>query len=249
MHPANAHLAVPIAARTEEPSQMVLPPRPTGTMYASQPRPVTWKSWPVIVIAIAVVAIVAAVVLMVWPPSDATKANAGTLAPPPAPERMDTNPMPPSTGGGGPQGGVDPWTNKRGGAPDPAPAPGIAPDIDDIDPDDPADPNNRGSLRDPFGSRGGGLGSLGGTRSLAMMTAMFHKACDRLTSCGTADPMMKSMCQTLQQSFPNQPAPTCGAAQRCLATIDALSCSDDLDSSTIMGMMTSVQDCMSAMRC
>ncbi len=157
--------------------------------------------------------------------------------------------MPPSSGG--PQGGVDPWTKQPGGTPDPAPAP-VVPDIDDIDPDDPNDPNNRGSLRDPFASPrggGGGLGSLGGTRSMAMMTAMFHKACDRLATCGTADPTMKSMCQTLQQSFPNQPAPTCGAAQRCLATIDALSCSDDLDSTTIMGMMTSVQDCMSAMRC
>jgi hypothetical protein len=257
-HPANAHLAVPIAVRTEEPSQPILPPRPTGRMHASQPGPVTWKSWPVIVIAIAVVAIVTAVVLMVWPPGATTKANAGTLPPPPAPERMDTNPLPPS--GGGPQSGVDPWRAPPGAAPDPAPtrpapspSPGPSPgspDIDDIDPDDP------GSLRDPFGSprpgRGGGLGglgSLGGANSVAMMAAIFHKACDRLASCGTADPLMKSTCEALDLSLPNQPPPSCPAAQRCLATIDRMSCDDDMDATALMGLMTSVQDCMTAMNC
>ena len=238
VHPANAYMAVPIAVRTEPESQPILPPRPTGRMEATgTARPSSWKSWPVIVIGIAVLAIIVAVILMVWPPGTTTKADAKTLAPPPAPERMDTNPSP-STGGNGPQGSLDdPWKSNPGAAPDPAPAqpaPPSVPDIDDIQP-----PN----LSDPFRS-GGGLND----NMLGMTTAILKHACDRLASCPNADDTMKQLCTVGKMSLPNAPAPTCSAAQKCLSEVDALPCGD-LDAATTMNMMQGVQSCVDALRC
>jgi hypothetical protein len=89
----NGH-SVPIAVAAREISQpqSILPPRPTGRSIDAQERRAAWRSWPVVVIGLAVVAIVAAVVLMLWPDN---RADAKRLPPPPAPERMDTNPVAP----------------------------------------------------------------------------------------------------------------------------------------------------------
>jgi len=237
-------MAVPIAMRTpmEDASQPILPPRQTSRMQASGTAapPATWKSWPVVVIGIAVVAIIVAVILMVWPPGAATKADAKTLAPPPAPERMDTNPTP-STPSPGPSGQADPWKTDPGAAPDPAPSQPHAqpsvPDIDDIQP-----PN----LSDPFRGRGGGLNSQA---TLGLMSAIMKHTCDRLASCPNAtDPTVKMMCDAGRLAVPNTPPPTCSAAQRCLSKIDALPC-DDLDPSATLGMIQGVQDCIEAMSC
>ena len=240
-HPANAHLAVPIAMRAQvEESQPILPPRQTSRMQAgAHPRPSSWKSWPVVVIGIAVVAIIVAVILMVWPPSGTTKADAKTLAPPPAPERMDTNPSP-STGNG-PSGSIDPWKNNPGAAPDPAPsqpqAPPSVPDVDQIDP-----PN----LADPF--RGGG-GGLNANAAVGLMNALLERTCDRLAKCGGSDDMYKSACDMARLTLKSAPPPpTCAAAQRCLSRVDAMPC-DDLDPTTTMGMIQGVQDCIEALRC
>lgn len=138
---------VPAASAPIRESQQVLPPRPTGRMQATK-RPSVWRSWPLIVIALASIAIVAAVVVMVWPDKqDDPKRNA--LEPPPAPIRMDTErgrPLPPSAAPGGPQGaappagGSDPWSG--GGAPDPD-------DVDTIDPPPAPDPYAQGTPPDP----------------------------------------------------------------------------------------------------
>jgi hypothetical protein len=245
-HPANAHMAVPIAMRTEEASQPILPPRPTGRMEASgTSSPTTWKSWPVIVIGIAVIAIIVAVIIMVWPQSSAaTNADSKTLAPPPAPERMDTNPLPPS--GNGPSGQADPW--KGGAAPDPAPSqpspptPSV-PDIDDIQP--PNDPDD--SLANPF--RGGGIQTQNLT---AMLGAVLQHTCDRLASCPNAgDPTVKAMCDASKMMLPNTSALTCNAAKRCLSKIDSLPC-DDIDASSTAGLdlIQTLPDCFEAVtRC
>ncbi|HLL24983.1 MAG TPA: hypothetical protein VK427_22770 [Kofleriaceae bacterium] len=240
-HPANAHMAVPIAMRVDEAIQTILPPRPTGTMRA--PAPPTWRSWPVVVIAIAVLAIITAVILMVWPASTAAKADAKMLAPPPAPERMETNPVPPS--GNGPQGGLDPWKAPNGAAPDPSTPPAVPDpsnpmadlDDNDVDPPNLADPH-----RDP-------LGGFSSQKMLGLMGAIAKHACDRLESCpNAADPMVRSACDVGRLAFPNAPPPSCSAAQRCLAKIDALPC-DDIDPNITMGMVQGVQDCIEAMRC
>lgn len=131
-------------------SQQVLPPRPTGRMTAAK-GPSMWRSWPMIVIAVASVAIIAAVVIMVWPDkTDSSKQNA--LEPPPAPIRMETDrdrPLPPSATPGGPQGanppagGSDPWSS-RGTTPPTAPDPD---DVDTIDP--PVAPDPYAAAPDP----------------------------------------------------------------------------------------------------
>lgn len=223
-HPANAHMAIPIAMRTDEPaSQPILPPRPTGRMQASgTAASSTWKSWPVVVIAIAVVAIITAVILMVWPPGS-SEADAKTLAPPPAPERMDTNPLPPSSG---PQGSVDPWKTQPM-----QPAPPAAPDVD-IQPPSLADP-----LRNPSGDS-----------MLAMWSAIAKHACDRLASCPGASDPMKQMCDLSRLAVPNTPPPSCNAARRCLDMIDRLPC-DDLDQAATVSMMTNLPACVEAMSC
>ena len=64
------------------------------------------RSWPMLVIVLAVAAIVGAVVIMVWPEHHG--AGEHPLKPPPAPERMDTDPLPPPRAG---IHGVDPWSN------------------------------------------------------------------------------------------------------------------------------------------
>lgn len=231
---ANAYRAVVAPARGDD-SQPILPPRQTGRMPAPAPR-ASWKSWPVIVIALAVVAIVTAVVLMVWPPGG-PKANAGNLAPPPAPERMDTNPLP--QGGGGPQGSLDPWNDRNGAAPgqdDPAPTrptpPTTPPDIDDI----PAP-----STRDPFASMGKNPMDLVGT--------IMDRACTRLASCPTFSSTMRATCDLMKQVYPAQP-PTCAAAQRCLARFDSvLTCDGDLDAAAVFAMLNGMDDCAEALRC
>jgi hypothetical protein len=233
-HPANAHMPVPLAVRTEEAPQGILPPRPTGRMQATgTTSQASWKSWPVIVIAIAVLAIIAAVILMVWPQNDSTKADTKTLAPPPAPERMDTN--------SGPQGSVDPWKNTPA-QPDP-PAPPAQPSAPSVDPDDPA-PNLADPLRDPNDMLGSNQGMA------AMMGAVMKHACDRLQQCPNADASdVRMLCMAGQIAAPSGPAPSCNAAKRCLSKVDALPC-DDLDQSAALNLMTTAQDCIEAMtRC
>src|SRR5580704_1213152 len=58
---------VPIAMPAREGSAPILPPRPTGRSVAVARPGSPLRSWPVVVIGLAAVAIVAAVAIMVWP--------------------------------------------------------------------------------------------------------------------------------------------------------------------------------------
>src|SRR5262245_30422203 len=80
------------AAAPAQEAPPVLPPRPTARSHTAEPRSSAWRSWPVIVIVLAMIAIVVAVVLMVWPASSGRGGDSGkhALKPPPAPERMPT---------------------------------------------------------------------------------------------------------------------------------------------------------------
>jgi hypothetical protein len=74
-----------------EHAQQILPARPTGgAMHA--PRPSAWRHWPIVVMSLAVVAIVIALAVLFWPPGSTSHAD--KLPPPPAPERMQTDPLP-----------------------------------------------------------------------------------------------------------------------------------------------------------
>ncbi len=229
----------------QEGSQPVLPPRPTGQMPSAAPRSI-WRNWPVLVIALALIAIGIAVVLMVWPAPSSPKTQAGSLAPPPAPERMDTDPLPPgsppsqpppATQPPPPAQGADPWANPGGG--------GRAGQIDPpADPDDDIDPSD--VLQDPFGSRGRGW--TGGLNINDFAFTVFTHACNRIARCGNGNAQLATYCTGLAQMRPRSP-PSCNAAQRCLDQIDQLDCSTAFNSIADLLRLSQSPDCDAAMHC
>lgn len=243
-HAASAYAPAPQAAQhvampmpMADGAQPVLPPRPTGRMYAAAPAAGSawWKSWPLVVIILALAAIVVAVILMVLPPGGKDKgvSNKGA-APPPAPERMDTNPLPPSQPS--PPRAGDPWS-----APKPDPLPKRDLDI----PDDP-DPNTQpqGGATNPSGT----FGNLGG--SGAMMMSMMRHACDRAATCGPLDSTLKSYCEMAKTIPSAPPSSACPAAKRCLDHIDEISCSTKFDDvGALLALTYKLQDCVEAQSC
>lgn len=221
-------------------SQPILPPRPTGRSMAAQPRGSTWKSWPVLVIALALVAIVAAVVLMVLPDHNADAGQG--LPPPPAPEHMDTNPLPPHaqapTAPSTPKRNVprpnispDPWNDWAAPAPPPRP----------IDPDDLDD-----QLGGTPGGTVGGLGGGGGLDPTAFVTQMLSHTCKRLANCPGMDPSMTATCSIFDRFQTPAAPPTCSVGRRCLASIDQLSCSQ-AGSGNVMQAAMAIRECMTAL--
>ncbi|MBA3462701.1 MAG: hypothetical protein H0T46_22280 [Deltaproteobacteria bacterium] len=214
-------------------TDQILPPRESARMPAQKSGNSLLKNWPVLVIILAGIAIAVAVVLMVWPPSSTAKADT-RVPPPPAPERMDTNPMPPKgsmiTPPSAPNG-VDPWAK-----PD---------DLAQIDPDDPTldplrpNPGVPSIQQGPFGSTAAGL---------AM--SMLEHACTRMTACGNSQ--VAQACQIATQGMrllgTPQP-PTCAAAQRCLARIDQFDCNATLSPDAMLALFGTYQDCTEAARC
>ena len=229
--------AAPIAVGNYEASNPILPPRPTGRMQTAQTSRDWWKSWPLVVIVLAVLAIVTAVVLMVWPPGKPANADTGEPSKGnkiiPAPERMETNPLPPKP----PRSSqVDPGTRRPGGAPI---------DIPD-DPDDDVNPPRGGGGGGGGGTLPGGLG--GGSPQLSgkngVIMGLAHHLCDRAITCGQADPLLKAYCDQAKQ-FKVAPS-NCNAANRCYAHIDQMSCTGDFDSKSITKLMTGVTECVEA---
>jgi hypothetical protein len=221
----------------------ILPPRPTGRMRARGADERSWlaRNWPVFVIILASIAIILAVVLMVWPkgaPGDiGTKNNAGG----PAPERMETNPLP--------QPNTDPWQNGQPPSAQPAPTPSPPPDIDDqtmIDPNDP--------LKDPFSSPRGGLGGAPKDQiAFTLLGNIANRLCDKAKTC--SDPTVATMCSSIA-AFPTGPIPSsCPQAKRCMEIIDQIDVCDGSLNSSIGGpnfpqLMMKTSDCMDALtRC
>lgn len=217
-------------------TDQILPPRESARMPVQKSGGSLLKNWPVLVIILAGIAIAAAVVLMMWPPASTAKADT-RLPPPPAPERMDTNPMPPKgsmiTPPSAPSApsGIDPWAK-----PD---------DLSQIDPADPTidplrpNPGVPSIQSNPF--TGGNAG---------LIVSVVEHACTRLAACG--DPQIGATCATATQmmkAFGAPPAPTCAAAQRCLARIDQMDCNTTLDSAGLLSLYSAYDDCSDAMRC
>ena len=209
----------------------ILPPRPTGRSVAVGTSSSPLRSWPVVVIGVAAVAIIAAVAIMVWPPAKPDRASHDQheLQPPPAPERMDSDPLPPSQ----PQPQMLP--DQRSDAvprhtPDPLP-PQPAPR--NIDP------------QNPFGNSPGGLSglSLNGIAGADMMMAVMGHACARLKSCPDADESVRDMCDMFSQYSRTAKAPDCDAAKQCLEMIDRLDCSA---AATPAALMTTIPSCLKA---
>lgn len=263
-HAAVAHaVPLPVAAQT------ILPPRPTGaeTVPAS-----AWRSWPVVVIVVAMLAIVAAVVIMVWPAGHSA-AGKRALQPPPAPERMDTQtpPVTPKLDGAQPHAqapgaAADPWAQPAprvdpqadpGGKPDPDPQAGAQDDPqagaqDDPHADPQADPqadDDPPAVADPFrapapGNRQRAQLSGGGMIELAMTA----RICRKLVQCGTSDPTLRTTCEAIAH-LPADPPAGCPAAVRCLRRIDALGCSSQPDALQLGMLVMQFRDCAEAERC
>jgi len=221
---------IPIAPPAPD-APPILPPRPTGRSVTAQPAPRSaWRSWPVIVIVFATAAIGAAVVIMVWPASsDAGKKHA--LQPPPAPERMETQPLPPPPAQAP---DVDPWgpPAPRHGQLAPVPVP--------------KDPLDDDSF-DPFASlHGNGPAGLGGAGASEVARVIGKHLCSKLASCGGDLGIAGAMCA----AYATAPAtvPHCPASDRCIHAIDQLTC-DDANPAAAWQLMQTLQDCMEARDC
>ena len=222
---------VPMPAR-EPGTGPILPPRPTGRSVAITMAPASpLRSWPVVVIGVAAVAIIAAVAIMVWPAkAERVRPEQGhELAPPPAPERMDSDPLPPSQPQPSPHASIDPPPAPRH-TPDPLP-PAASPR--NIDP------------QDPFAGANGGLSglSLNGVAGADMMMAVMGHACARLKSCPDADESVRDMCDMFSSYSRNAKPPDCDAAKECLQQIDKLDCSASI---TPAALMTTIPSCLKA---
>jgi hypothetical protein len=177
-----------------------------------------------------------------WPTS--SQADKHVLTPPPAPERMDTNPMPPTPPT--PKVDNDPWGPPHAQiAPQPqAPTPRRTPDPVPSLKDPFGDDDLTG---DPFASPHGGIGSLGGANAAGLAVALGKHMCERIAKCGT-DAMMTSLCTAYAQ-LQALPTPSCPSAKRCLEHVDNLSCTEAADMFSPWEVMQQVQDCVDAMRC
>ncbi len=237
---SNGHVAAPIAV-AKEASQPILPPRESMSLPAAREQPSAWRRWPIVVMVLAALAIVGAVVVMVWlPPSSGERARA--LPPPPAPEHMQTNPLSPNQ--------LDQQQPQQKPDDDPWGPPPPHAQVRPRQAPDPADPN------DPFASPHGNAvdplaQALAGTN--ADFIAQFgNHVCDRLAACGMAhEPMVTSYCTAIRQlGQAASGAPTCDAARRCLQHVDQLSCSAQTSDVTAIGtLMTQIPDCLDALRC
>jgi hypothetical protein len=181
-----------------------------------------------IVIGIAVLAIITAVVIMVLPQDNARNKRLGK-PPAPAPERMDSSPIPPKA-----SQLDDPWDQ-----PDKPPSLSPVPDPNPPQPDplagtqpDPNDPN------DLFG---------GGTGGAAVTLAMAQHACTKMKACPGVDQTMIELACSQVRGMPKVPLPqNCDAATRCIKQIDDLDCST-ATSANPLGAMYLLKDCTSAM--
>jgi len=237
---ANGHATIastyinPMAVATPvlEPGNVpILPPRPTGRSVAVAASSSPLRSWPVVVIGVAAVAIIAAVAIMVWPPAkpDRTSHDQHELQPPPAPEHMETDPLPPSQ--------PDPSARHSQAEP---PAPRHTPDPLPVQPTPGnIDPQN------PFGNAPGGLSglSLNGVAGADMMMAVMGHACARLKSCPDADESVRDMCDMFSSYSRTAKTPDCDAAKQCLEMIDKLDCSA---AATPAALMTTIPSCLKA---
>ena len=231
----------------------ILPTRPTGRIRSADERGWVARNWPVLVIILASIAIILAVVLMVLPKDevDAGRPRSGAG---PAPERMETNPLP-SQGNNAvpPPSSSDPWAPPGGTQPTPDPAPQADPDPDDQSSIDPSDP-----LADPFASPRGGNGGLGGlgnslggaqnSAALALLGNVATRLCEKAKAC--SDPAVAAMCSGMSM-FPVHPMPqNCPQASRCLEILDQIDVCDgsaqSITGTNFSSLMMRTTECVDA---
>ena len=217
----------------------VLPPRPDHSLHLPVSSERGWfaRHWPMLVIVLAALAIIGAVILMLVPPSDADAASKKAGAPGPASDRMETNPTLPTP---------DPWSGAAPTptVPDPMPTP-------DVDPDPPTptdpDPDPGAPSSDPFANPFGGIGSMGGNTTLAIMGNVVTRLCDKAKAC--SDPSIAGMCASVARLYPRTALPAnCPAAQKCLEIVDQIDvCGGQTTSGDFPALALSTSACVEAM--
>ena len=193
------------------------------------------RNWPIVVIVLAVVAIIGAVAVMIWPQGKASgggTTGAHTLEPPAPLDRMDTNPLPspsappPPSRPAPPPAKADPWSpdrHTRIAPPDPLTLP----------------PDRLDTLADP---------------RLDLITAAFQHYCRARAACPDGrdgpdgdDVVLATVCTPFAARA--VAPPSCASAGRCLAHFDRISCAETLDADRIEDMFTTFDDCLEAARC
>jgi hypothetical protein len=219
--PTAAPILVPVPiALPREASQPILPPRPTARSVAVPPPGSALRSWPVVVIGLATVAIIAAGAIMIWPPAKPGRDSHEQrgMQPPPAPEHMDSDPLPAH-----PQ---DPWAGHTQADPPKARhTPDPLPQQQDPFANTPDPPDRIVGGTTPFGGGAGGTG---------MMLAIMNHACTRLKACPDADESTKDMCDMFSQYQATTKVPDCDAAKQCLEQIDKLDCTQAATPTTLL---------------
>jgi len=193
---------------------------------------------------LAVFAIVAAIVLMVLPVSHGGPARErkSALQPPPAPERMPTDPDVKQ-----PRPRVAPQPVQPS---QPAPAPSDPPARPDPDS---ADPDLDDGSRDPMPNS---LSPNGQSAQRAdpdlpplaspMAIPIAAHLCRKMVQCGTATADTQAICDRMPDTTPPDHCPT---AARCLAHIDALACRPPIRLQQLSVLLRKFQDCAEAMSC
>jgi hypothetical protein len=207
--------------------QPILPARVTarhGTGTVNPERSAL-RHWPVVVIILAVIAILAAVALLVWPPAaDTAGKRTAPGATGPSPDHMDTNPLPdqPSKHAAEPPAAPpapappsdpgpsnDPW----GGHAQATPPAGST---HDPDLDNPFAPSQQLDMATELDALFNGKGS---PAAIAVYTAALKHVCTVIERCGTT----ADAC-SLADAAPALKLPSCAMATTCLRRIDRLSC-------------------------
>jgi hypothetical protein len=181
----------------------------------------------------------------VWPPSNDTGKKANPALQGPAPEHMDTSPLPPepsTAGGRAPQAPTQPHAPPQPPPQQPPPPP--------AQPDDPWSSHTQldpPALKLPLDLNALNNLDLNGPMPTGAAVAVhaLQRECRVLRGCGTADDAQCSMIEAL----PALPLPaSCPAASECIRVISRMTCTQ-LDPDNMLEPLSKLSECRDAERC
>ncbi|MCL4222849.1 MAG: hypothetical protein KJZ91_00080 [Myxococcales bacterium] len=225
--------AAAAAASTPRGAPPVHEPGAPDVAHADAPR-ASWSSrWPLLVAAVAVVAILISVGILVLG-GDEPRRDGARRFDGPAPERTPTDPMTPRVAP------VPPGGAPHAGGGGPAPAVPDDPGGDQIAPPPPPVPSA------PRGGR------VGPTSARAFAEQAVEVGCRRLTACVGSDPLIATYCAMASQMMPDDttidgvcPDYDGAAAQQCLDALAGFPCpaGGQLDPDAIARTLLSLTGC------
>lgn len=245
-----SQVQVPVYGRVGETPRVL---EGSGTAAPDEAPRARWVWW---VIGAAVLAIIAALVLLVWPtskPSTARRVGAGGDA-------MSTSPLPDRS-----PAGPNPWAapGPSPGTPDPGAGGSAAPDPDTGGATGSGNDSFDDTLNDILGSLGslggGGTGTApgggapGGTGNpMTFLGELADKTCDRLEACGMpsfACGQVRSLVTAMGGAMFGRCTVDDDKAEACLDAVGGLSC-DDVAMQNLQGTAMKVgKRCVAAMTC